>query len=77
MGWTYSDNVIKPVVKENGLCRKPSQHKFCPYWVAKHSLFSKENIIGYKCALFNEDKNGYAAVSACNRRYGRTYDGKP
>lgn len=77
MGWTFSDLVAKPVVKQDGKCRKSAMHKFCPYWMAKHSKASKDKVLGYKCSLFNKDKVGYASLPECNAEYGLTYDGPP
>ncbi len=76
MGWTWNDRLTKPVVKQDGKCHKPSQHKFCPYWVAKHSNISGV-VRGFKCLLFDKDKTGYDALDECNSKYGRTYEGAP
>ena len=77
MGWTWTDRVIKPVVKQGGKCRKSAQHKFCPYWMAKHSRSNKQTVLGFICILFDEDKIGYDSLPACNAKYGRTYEGRP
>ncbi len=78
MGWTYdSTRIVPPVVKYKNKCRNPAKHKFCAYWVAKQSKKNRQTILGYRCTLFDEDKPGYASVSACNRKYGQTYDGPP
>lgn len=76
MGWTFSDRITPPVVKEGGQCMKRSQWKYCPYWKAKHSSVSK-TVIGFKCDLFDEDKVGLGSVDACNAQYGLDYDGVP
>jgi len=78
MGWTFNTTRQSlPVVKQNGLCHIRSKQKYCPYWVAKHSkrFGDKKKILGFRCTLFNEDKNGYVAVAACNKKYGKNYDG--
>ena len=80
MGWTFdSTKQSMPVVKQDGQCRRPSMQKFCPYWVAKHSTTfgDKKKILGYRCTLFQEDKEGYASLPACNAKYGQNYDGRP
>ena len=80
MGWTFdSTKQTLPVVKENGLCRRSALHKFCPYWVAKHPIevTSKKQVLGYRCRLFEEDKEGYASLPVCNTAHGLNYDGPP
>ena len=77
MAWTFTDRTIKPVVKHNGKCRHPSQHKYCPYWVARHSRENRNRILTFYCKLFDEEKTGYASLPQCNTQYGRTYEGKP
>jgi len=78
MGWTFNTTKQSlPVVKQNGLCHIRSKQKYCPYWVAKHDSIENKKVLGFRCTLFNEDKNGYIAVSACNKKYGRNYDGRP
>lgn len=76
MGWTYSDQVVKPVVKFNGKCYNISQWKYCPYWVAKHRTDSKR-VTGFRCQLFDSDKVGVKSLPQCNSRYGLHYDGNP
>jgi len=77
MGWTWGDNVKKPVVKLNGECINRSQWKYCPYWTAKHRVDSKR-VTGFRCLLFDVDKNnGMLSLPQCNARYGTTYDGDP
>ena len=80
MGWTFnSTRQSLPIVKQDGQCRRPSMQKFCPYWVAKESreFSSKKQVIGFKCLLFDTDKEGYASLPACNTEYGMNYDGPP
>jgi hypothetical protein len=80
MGWSYKNSQVRlPVVKQNGLCRRNGMHKYCPYFVAKHSATELRNnrILGYRCTLFDADKTGYEAVEACNEEYGLDYDGLP
>ena len=80
MGWSFnSTRQSLPVVKKNGLCRNAAMQKFCPYWVAKHDrdMEKKKPILGYRCILFDSDKEGYASLPACNAEYGQTYDGPP
>ena len=76
MAWVFKSQQVLPVVKVRGKCQKLSQWKFCPYWRAKHHPASGR-ILGYRCALFNEDKIGDSSLSACNAQYGMTYEGKP
>lgn len=76
MGWTWTDQVVLPVVKVNGLCYKKAQWKYCPYWQAKHDSDSRV-VLGYKCSLFDLDKDGANSLPQCNAQYGRTYDGRP
>ena len=78
MGWTFNETKQSlPVVKQDGQCFIRSKQKYCPYWVAKQSrtFGDKKKILGYKCILFDEDKVGYPSVSACNKKYGKNYDG--
>ena len=78
MAWTYdSTQVTPPVVKFEGKCRNPAKHKFCAYWMAKLNRYNKEIRIGYKCSLFDQDKEGYDSLPECNTEYGQTYDGPP
>lgn len=78
MGWSFnSTRQSLPVVKQNGMCRRPGMHKFCPYWVAKHAkdMEKRKPVIGFKCQLFDTNKEGYASLPACNVEYGMSYDG--
>lgn len=80
MGWTFnSTRQSLPVVKENGQCRRPGMQKFCPYWVAKHprEVEKKKQVMGFRCSLFEQDKEGYASLPDCNAEYGLSYDGPP
>jgi len=64
------------IVKKNGQCWNKSKWMFCPYWRAKISV-EGERAIGYRCSLFDEDKEGYASLTECNTKYGETYEGNP
>ncbi len=75
MGWTFSDKKTLPVVKENGRCLKRSMWKYCPYFVAKHS--SPTSVLGFRCILFNSDKEADVSIAECNAKYGSNYDGLP
>lgn len=80
MGWTFdSTKQSLPVVKQDGRCRRPGMQKYCPYWLAKHSteFGEKKKVLGFRCSLFNEDKEGYESLPACNAKYGLNYDGRP
>lgn len=77
MGWTYSDQVVKPVVKFDGQCYNKAQWKYCPYWVARHRADAKTVVSGFRCQLFDADKPGIASLPQCNSQYGRNYDGNP
>lgn len=74
MGWTWRDNITLPVVKEDGICKKKSQHKFCPFWVSRKS---GNTVISFHCDLFNLTKPGKSSLDICNSTYGRTYEGNP
>ena len=76
MAWNNQETVVK----FKGQCWNRGKHKYCFYWVAKKSIESTEGdakTLGYRCSLFEEDKEGYDSLPACNRRYGQTYDGRP
>ena len=75
MGWTYSDNKALPVVKRGGICMIKAKWKYCPYWVAKHT--NKTTVIGYRCTLFDGDKEADQSLPECNAQYGMDYDGPP
>ena len=73
-------NNSRNVVKLNGQCRNRSTQKYCSYWVAKHvtNIANREGpVIGYRCTLFDKDKEGSSSLPECNAEYGNTYDGKP
>lgn len=72
MAWNNKENVVK----FQGECINRGKHKFCSYWVAKHSKKNKK-VIGYKCRLFDLDKIGYPSLPECNAEYGQTYDRRP
>ncbi len=71
MSWNNENNIVK----FQGQCYNRGKHKFCSYWKAKHSRRNKA-VIGYRCSLFDKDKEGYNSLSECNSRYGLTYDKK-
>jgi hypothetical protein len=71
MVWNNKENIAK----YEGKCWHPAKHKYCYYWRAKLSK-SNNNVIGYFCSLFDEDKEGYGSLPECNSKYGRTYDGR-
>ena len=73
MAWNNQENVVK----KNGDCWNRGKHKYCFYWNAKVTRDEQKTVTGYKCSLFNQDKIGYASLPACNKIYGRTYDGRP
>ena len=75
MGWKYNDNKILPVVKCDGKCFNRATWRYCPYWVAKHT--SKTRVIGFRCTLFDSDKEADSALAECNIKYGTKYDGPP
>jgi hypothetical protein len=66
-----------PIVKYKGKCRHPAKQKFCPYWMAKHSCENVDSVLGFRCSLFDEDKEGYGSLAECNAQYGSTYEGPP
>ena len=76
MSWIWPEKLVKPVVKYKGKCKKRQQQKICPYWMAKHDK-SNNNVIGYKCILFDLDKTGVGSLPECDAQYGTTYDGPP
>ena len=71
MTWNNKENIVK----FQGQCVNRGKKKYCSYWRAKHSKRSN-NVIGYKCSLFDLDKVGYNSLSQCNAIYGQTYDGR-
>ena len=74
MAWRSSIEMEK-IAKANGKCFNKAMWKYCPYWMAKHSLDNPKTIIGYRCRLFNQDLEGDGSLPECNARYGRTYNG--
>ncbi len=75
MAWNNKENIVK----FQGDCWNRGKHKYCFYWRAKHSKTVANRagkVLGYKCALFDLDKVGYASLPICNDTYGQTYDGK-
>jgi len=64
------------VVKKDGMCWNKGMQKWCYYWKAKVSRDERKAVLGYKCTLFDKDKEGYNSLPECNRIYGQTYDGK-
>ena len=77
IAWGWTDKQVKPVVKYNGKCLDKSQWKYCPYWMAKHRKTATKKVLGYKCSLFDKDKEGKTSLSECNAKYGTTYEGDP
>jgi hypothetical protein len=69
--WNNKENIVKKDAK----CMCRSMWKYCYYWRAKKSIINGQ-VIGYFCDLYNKDKVGYASLSECNKKYGRTYDGR-
>ena len=69
MSWNNKETVVK----KNGQCYNRGMHKYCSYWKAKHSKINKKTI-GFRCSLFDLDKEGYNSLSICNKTYGQTYD---
>ena len=72
MSWNNENNVVK----KDGECFNRGMQKYCFYWVAKISRDEAKTVVGYKCSLFDLDKEGYASLPICNKTYGKTYDGK-
>ncbi len=75
MAWNNKENVVK----KNGECWNKGKHKYCSYWQAKHKKTidnRRGKVLGYRCNLFDLDKEGYDSLPICNSTYGRTYDGK-
>ena len=71
MAWNNKENVVK----KNKRCHNRATQKYCFYWRAKRSRLNNK-VIGFRCALFDEDKEGYASLSECDTVYGGTYDGR-
>ena len=69
--WNNKENIAKFREK----CYNRGKWKYCYYWRAK-KLNNGRVVLGYFCALFNQDKIGYNSLSQCNKKYGPTYDGK-
>jgi len=75
MSWNNSENIVK----KDGQCYNRGKQKYCSYWQAKHrKVIGPEQgpVLGFKCSLFNLDKEGYNSLPICNRTYGQTFDGK-
>ena len=72
MAWNNTENVVK----KNGKCWNRGMHKYCSYWKAMHSRDERKVTVGFRCNLFNKDKDGYASLPECNDRFGKTFDGK-
>ncbi len=74
MSWNNKENVVK----KDGKCRNRGKQKYCFYWRAKHNITVANrsgSVRGYKCSLFDLDKEGYNSLPICNKTYGLTYDG--
>lgn len=72
MSWNNERNIVK----KDGVCWNRGKHKYCSYWMAKQTRDERKATLGYKCSLFNLDKEGYASLKICNKTYGRTFDGR-
>ena len=75
MAWNNTENIVK----SDGQCWNRGKHKYCSYWKAKKTIgiaVGDGVVTGYRCSLFDEDKEGYDSLPACNKIYGQTYDGK-
>ena len=75
MSWNNENNIVK----KDGKCWNRGKHKYCSYWKAKHQRLigpGQGPVLGFRCSLFNLDKEGYNSLPICNRTYGRTYDGR-
>ena len=76
MAWNNFENVAKA----DGKCFNKGTQKYCFYWKAKHKKTVNGGsgpVIGFKCSLFDKDKEGYASLPECNKKYGLKYDGRP
>ncbi len=71
MAWNNKENIVK----FRGQCRNTGNWKYCSYWMAKRSKLNRK-VIGFKCSLFNKDKEGPNSLPECNAKYGQTYDGR-
>jgi len=71
MAWDNKENVVK----KDGKCWNRGKHKHCSYWNAKLTRNQKKEVIGFRCSLCKEDKEGYASLPICNKTYGQTFDG--
>ena len=67
--------INQDISKYNGECLNRAKWKYCYYWNAK---ISKENgrTIGFRCSLFDKDKEGLNSLPECDTKYGLNYDGK-
>jgi len=75
LAWNNKENIVK----FRGECWNRGRHKYCSYWRAEHSILTSGRrglVRGYRYALFEENKVGYASLPQCNTQYGRTYDGR-
>jgi len=75
MSWNNSNNIVK----KDGRCWNRGKHKYCSYWNAKHGktmVGDKGPVLGFRCSLFDADKEGYDSLPICNKKYGKTYDGR-
>lgn len=68
------------IVKKDGKCWNRQLHRWCFYWNAKISTDDTKArslaAMGYRCSLFRKDKVGYPALPECDKKYGKTYNGK-
>jgi hypothetical protein len=75
MAWNNTQNIVK----KDGKCWNRGKHKYCSYWSAQHREVigpTKGAVIGFRCSLFNLDKEGYDSLPICNKTYGKTFDGR-
>jgi hypothetical protein len=72
MSWNNERNIVK----KDGVCWNRGKHKYCSYWKAKVTRDETKAVQGYRCSLFNLDKEGYPSLPICNKRFGKTYDGR-
>lgn len=75
MAWSNKETIVK----KDGQCLNRAKHKYCSFWRARHNLSlsaGKGAVRGYRCSLFDLDKDGYNSLPICNRTYGQTFDGR-
>ena len=72
MSWCGDEKINK----YKSQCFDRAKCKYCAYWHAKLAMDSQA-VIGYRCVLFNVDKDTHTSLHECDRKYGVTYDGLP